>query len=240
MKSDQVPTLSAVTVSTIECTRFYGVPRLSYLHRDMQFLTNHRVEKSTPTQPSDHADYHPPTQRMPIHLLQRHADTYTCMDTNLAENIRDWLPSRLAVCSQWTLLFSLDQHGSSINTLYRRVQDKGPCVLVIQTAQDEIFGAFLSEAFKTESLCYGSGECFLYRKNQQDVDVYKWTVANDYMIYSNRECIAVGGGQGRFGLWIHNNLTKGHSEPCATFNNPSLSGQPDFECVALEIWGFQF
>lgn len=64
---------------------------------------------------------------------------------------------------------------------------------------------------------------------------------NDYLIYSNGDFFAIGGGQGKFGLWLHSDLTHGYTESCATFNNPVLSqAGPAFECLALEIWDFQF
>lgn len=71
--------------------------------------------------------------------------------------------------------------------------------------------------------------------------VYPWTMLNDYLIYSNGDFFAIGGGQGKFGLWLHSDLTHGYTESCATFNNPVLSqAGPAFECLALEIWDFQF
>lgn len=63
---------------------------------------------------------------------------------------------------------------------------------------------------------------------------------NDYLVYSNGEFFAVGGGQGKFGLWLHSDLTHGHTESCVTFNNPPLSIDSAFECIALEIWDFQY
>lgn len=61
---------------------------------------------------------------------------------------------------------------------------------------------------------------------------------NDYLVYSNGDFFAVGGGQGKFGLWLHSDLTHGYTESCITFNNPILSLASAFQCVALEIWEF--
>jgi hypothetical protein len=63
---------------------------------------------------------------------------------------------------------------------------------------------------------------------------------NDYFIYGNHDFLAMGGGQGRFGLWLHSDLTHGYTQHCPTFNNPILTPGNAFECVALEIWNFQF
>lgn len=81
---------------------------------------------------------------------------------------------------------------------------------------------------------------FLWKKdkNTSDITVYPWTSSNDYLIYSTSEFIAMGGGQGRFGLWLHSDLTHGYTEPCATFNNPCLTSNPAFTCLGMEVWSF--
>lgn len=61
---------------------------------------------------------------------------------------------------------------------------------------------------------------------------------NDYMIYSDSNFLAVGGGQ--FGLWIHSDLTHGYTESSDTFDNPLLTSNNSFECIGLEIWSFQY
>jgi hypothetical protein len=81
---------------------------------------------------------------------------------------------------------------------------------------------------------------FLWKKdkNTSDITVYPWTSSNDYLIYSTSEFIAMGGGQGRFGLWLHSDLTHGYTEPCTTFNNPCLTSNPAFTCLGMEVWSF--
>ena len=44
---------------------------------------------------------------------------------------------------------------------------------------------------------------------------------------------------GKFGLWLHSDLERGHSEPCATFDNETLSAGKEFDCVELEVWGLK-
>ncbi|OAC98607.1 hypothetical protein MUCCIDRAFT_150149, partial [Mucor lusitanicus CBS 277.49] len=156
--------------------------------------------------------------------------------------IQQWLPNRIGVSSTWSLIYSLDQHGASLNTLYQKSYNKGPCLLVIRDDQDQVFGAYLSEGIHIDTSCYGTGECFLWRQNTstKQVSVYHWTMLNDYMMYGNQDFFAIGGGQGSFGLWVHSDLTHGYSQPCPTFNNPMLGKSPSFECIGLEIWEFHF
>lgn len=44
---------------------------------------------------------------------------------------------------------------------------------------------------------------------------------------------------GKFGLWLHSDLERGHSERCATFGNEKLATHEEFECVELEVWGLR-
>ncbi|KAI8380612.1 TLD-domain-containing protein [Choanephora cucurbitarum] len=178
-----------------------------------------------------------------VRLTNRHPSTFVCLEKVLAQNIQTWLPSRISISSQWSLVYSLDQHGASLNTLYNRCKlIHGPCLLVIQDSHDQIFGAYLSEGIHVQSNCYGTGECFLWKKDKKTdrVEIYPWTSANDYLIYSDHDFFAMGGGQGQFGLWLHSDLTHGNSQTCATFNNPVLSSMASFECIAIEIWDFTF
>ncbi|KAI8376370.1 TLD-domain-containing protein [Radiomyces spectabilis] len=173
-------------------------------------------------------------------LIDRRSDTEPVLTETLAEQLRSFLPRRYALVSQWKLLYSLDQHGISLATLYRMMRKyKGPCILTIKDADDQIFGAYLSESLKPSSHYYGTGECFLWKATKSGIKVYPWTGKNEYMILSETNFIAIGGGEGKFGLWVNEDLEKGYSEPCPTFNNERLSPQPEFECIELELWGFQ-
>ncbi|KAI7850405.1 TLD-domain-containing protein [Circinella umbellata] len=194
-------------------------------------------------------------QYPPIKLTQRSVHTSGCLNTDIAEQLRNSLPSRMAVCSEWPLLYSMDQHGSSLQTMYTRLENHiGPCLVIIQTTDEEIFGAYLTEPIHIQSRFYGSGECFLWRLDPsymhavdsvvstQDplIETYRWTGKNDYLCYSARNYISFGGGDGRVAIWLNEDLLQGHTESCATFDNKPLSSSLDFECLGLEIWGFRF
>ncbi|KAI9263382.1 TLD-domain-containing protein [Phascolomyces articulosus] len=196
-----------------------------------------------------------------IKLTQRDEHTWECLDINIAEQLRNQLPSRIAVCSEWTLLYSMDQHGSSLQTMYHQLEKHhGPCLLVIQTMDEEIFGAYLTEPIHVQSRYYGSGECFLWRLDRSSLsssssmhaadpnttttssllETYRWSGKNDYLCYSARDYISMGGGEGRVAIWLNEDLLQGHTESCATFDNEPLSTSSKFECIGLEVWGFRF
>ncbi|KAL9560219.1 hypothetical protein MBANPS3_000071 [Mucor bainieri] len=221
---------SILTPSTIQCTRFYtsaSLPMAALSNVKKRYSSMHEMKKYLVKETGGITK----SQSMPIikatpplKLLQRSITTSACLDYMLATNVR------------------MNQHGASLSTLYQKSHNKGPCLLVIQDDQDEVFGAYLSEGIHIDTSCYGTGECFLWRQNKstKQVSVYHWTMLNDYMMYGNQDFFAIGGGQGSFGLWVHSDLTHGYSQPCPTFNNPMLGKSPAFECIGLEIWEFRF
>lgn len=80
--------------------------------------------------------------------------------------IRPALSSRIRLCKTWTLVYSLDAHGTSLTTLYSRVQaglqkTAGGCVLLVKDMENNIFGAYVNEAFKKSDGYYGNGEWYV-------------------------------------------------------------------------------
>lgn len=60
---------------------------------------------------------------------------------------------------------------------------------------------------------------------------------NDYLIFCEPAYLSVGGGDGRYGLWLDAVLERGVSSPCLTFGNERLSEEGDqFEVVGVEVW----
>lgn len=59
------------------------------------------------------------------------------------------------------------------------------------------------------------------------------------MILSETAFVSVGGGDGKFGLWLDSDFDKGVSSQCPAFNNEVLSATGErFECAGLEVWAF--
>lgn len=85
----------------------------------------------------------------------------------LAEEIRLLVPPRLQLVDEWSLMYSLEQNGVSLATLYKNADDyrgkRGGFVLVVKDAGGGVFGAYLSDAPHPSSHFYGNGECFLWR-----------------------------------------------------------------------------
>ncbi|KAE8749275.1 hypothetical protein FOCC_FOCC003982 [Frankliniella occidentalis] len=138
----------------------------------------------------------------------------------------------------WTLVFSTSQHGFSLNSMYRKMQRlESPILLVIQDTDNNVFGALTSCALKVSDHFYGTGESLLFRFQPQ-FQVYNWTGDNMYFIKGNNESLAIGAGDGRFGLWLDGDLYQGRSQSCSTYGNDPLSINEDFVVKTLECWAF--
>ncbi|KAJ3040720.1 oxidation resistance protein 1 [Rhizophlyctis rosea] len=176
-----------------------------------------------------------------IRLTGRNELTEQIVTEDLAEKIRFHLPPLLRESTRWHLVYSLDQHGISLNTLYKRAQDDhGPQLLVIRDSKENVFGAFGSEFFHVRTGYYGTGACFLWKQTPEgDVKAWHATGMNDYLMLGEAHFIALGGGEGHFGLWVAEDLFHGHSGPCQTFGNEKLSSTAEFDIIGVELWGFK-
>ncbi|KAG1836973.1 TLD-domain-containing protein [Suillus subalutaceus] len=202
-----------------------------------------------------------------LNLVGRREGTTVVLSETIANLIRPHLPALTRLPRTWTLLYSLDQHGISLNTLYSRCEPKLPstpgatkgALVVVKDARDAIFGVWMGDGLWLErGGYYGSGESFLWRyqrpSSKEDepeegtLDVYKWTGRNDYVALCEPGFISFGGGDGHYGLYLDASLLDGSSAPCPTFDNPVLCSRVDaggigikkdvsFECVGLEVWG---
>jgi len=109
-----------------------------------------------------------------------------------------------------------------------------------------VFGGFASRPWQFDAQYHGTGESFLWRRHgtSNNVQVYQWSRRNDYFMLAlnakraESSYIAMGGGNdGRYGIWLHESLTKGHSSTSLTFRNDILSSTSDFEVSVVEVWG---
>lgn len=233
-------------------------------------------------------------QPIPVTLRDRNHDTDVVIEPWHAARIQALLPLRLRLGKSWSLLYSLDQHGSSLATLYSRVgsfagltsssdgtqsegwlrgsssaaqsavlgtsvSDESPApgvssevamVLAVSDTDGNVFGAFINEPLHKSPHYYGNGQCFLWKtvkrrfpappaetdgdaSNYDDmhpdraIEYFCWSGENDYMVLSESDYLSVGGGNGRYGLWLDDTFSNGLSSRCPAFNNEVL-------CNAIE------
>ena len=233
-------------------------------------------------------------QPIPVILKDRNQDTDAVIEPWHAARIQSLLPLRLRLGKSWSLVYSLDQHGSSLATLYSRVEsftgsrsssdgmqregwlrgsslaaqsavlgtslsDESPSkgvstemamVLAVSDTDGNVFGAFINEPLHKSSHYYGNGQCFLWKTVQRRLPVpptetdgdasnyddmhpdraieyFCWSGENDYMVLSESDYLSVGGGDGRYGLWLDDTFSIGLSSRCPAFHNEVL-------CNAIE------
>ena len=89
---------------------------------------------------------------------------------------------------------------------------------------------------------FGSGDNFIYTFRDTD-EVEMWYASGDNSMYQfcDRTGFGLGGGihNGRFALYLGNDLWRGSSTKTECFENDILTPAEDFECVDLEVWGFE-
>uniref|UniRef100_A0A7S2E797 Oxidation resistance protein 1 n=1 Tax=Trieres chinensis TaxID=1514140 RepID=A0A7S2E797_TRICV len=161
--------------------------------------------------------------------------------------------------NRWARLYSLLRDGDSFDAFLRLTKDTQRSLLVVRTANGDIFGAYSDSPFevKSQSLAaqfYGSAQACLWTLDTEGsgekvggdgegtIKAYKWTGANRYiqLVDIRHKMIAFGGGgnAGEFGLCVEDDFQRGTTGPCGTFGNDPLCDQPTFEIVDLECWGF--
>lgn len=115
-----------------------------------------------------------------VELVGYHPDTKNrLLRTEMCDEIRTLMPTRIQLYSRWKILYSLEQDGASLRTLYsclrhRRSKGRVGFLLVIRDAKNSVFGAYSNEPFAaTEHQRYsGNGECFLFKfQKVQDVSL---------------------------------------------------------------------
>ncbi|XP_064146571.1 nuclear receptor coactivator 7 isoform X2 [Loxodonta africana] len=168
-------------------------------------------------------------------ILQPHS---ALLENMHIEQLARRLPARVQGYP-WRLAYSTLEHGTSLKTLYRKSASlDNPVLLVIKDMDNQIFGAYATHPFKFSDHYYGTGETFLYTFSP-NFKVFKWSGENSYFINGDISSLELGGGGGRFGLWLDADLYHGRSNSCSTFNNDILSKKEDFIVQDLEVWTFE-
>ncbi|KAJ8679781.1 hypothetical protein QAD02_015568, partial [Eretmocerus hayati] len=153
------------------------------------------------------------------------------------ENLCRHLPAR-AQGYLWTLVFSTSQHGFSLNSMYRKMSKiESPILLVIEDTEGNVFGALTSVSLRVSDHFYGTGESLLFRFTPR-FQVFNWTGENVYFIKGNNESLAIGAGDGKFGLWLDGDLYQGRTQSCSTYGNEPLAPHEDFVVKTLECYAF--
>ncbi|KAH8169022.1 protein kinase domain-containing protein [Sarocladium implicatum] len=101
-------------------------------------------------------------------VLHGHGDgTGSLLTHGIAEEIRTMIPERLRITEDWKIVYSLEQDGASLSTLYQKCRQfegrRVGFVLVVKDQDGSTFGAYLSDYPHPAPSYFGNGECFLWR-----------------------------------------------------------------------------
>lgn len=162
-----------------------------------------------------------------------------------AQFLSTHLPARLCG-SIWHLLFSTETHGFSLSTIYRVAKEhdpelKHPVLLAIRDVNQHRFGAYLSECPKIIDKCFGSGESFVFKLQENDNKIFKWGEHPDknLFILCSPHSLGVGVDDGKFAIYLDSALNQGRSQTCQTFGNEPLTPEGDFIASQVELWTFR-
>ncbi|CDW57812.1 RabGAP-TBC and TLD domain containing protein, partial [Trichuris trichiura] len=153
-----------------------------------------------------------------------------------------WIPTRYHLVTPQKL-FSVVEDGRSFTTLWSKIEDCYPTVLLIQTTWKQIFGAFCSEAWvmrkRLSKLSYfGTGESFLFQFTPKAA-CFSWVGLEKTKVSHGEELFQCADATTLIvGLSIRQTLERGSTNHCDTFNNPPLVPERDFEIEAFEVFGF--
>ncbi|KAJ1342682.1 hypothetical protein BSLG_002779 [Batrachochytrium salamandrivorans] len=168
-----------------------------------------------------------PTKQAQVRLLGRHDTTIAALDVATAECLRAALPPLQQEAGSWQLQYSTDQDGTSLQTMFGRVKDI--------SHRNGFEGGMAASPIMLQQP-HRSETDF----DARGISIFMATGENSYFVLSESGAdLTLGGGDGRFGLWIDGQLNKGYSDSCSTYHNAPLATKPGaFQIELLELWSF--
>lgn len=98
--------------------------------------------------------------------------------------------------STWKLLFTPARDGYSPLTFFEKLTDYEQTLLVIRDMRGYIFGAFLTEEWRSTRNFYGDGYSFVYTfRDGDDLEIYPATGQTDFFQQSDQDGFIIGGGE---------------------------------------------
>ena len=121
----------------------------------------------------------------------------------------------------WELTFSTKAHGFNIDAFFNMASSHIATILVVSDVDTKtVFGGFCAEQWSNRGdAYYGTGQCFIFSFAGGVFRDFRWTRLNNFLMLSNDDCIAMGQGQGGFGIYIDGDLRQGTTSPCSTYGN---------------------
>ena len=75
-------------------------------------------------------------------------------------------------------------------------------------------------------------------EDQDEPMVFRWQGTGEQHMYADDKSIGLGGSntKGRFAFFLSRDLYAGSSLKVESYDNETLSKEPDFKCCHLEVW----
>jgi len=149
---------------------------------------------------------------------------------------------------KWRLMYSTQNDGISINTLYKNMDNAEDSIIIINTVQDTIFGAFIDCKWtdpKTKKIDYkGTIDCFVFNyiqnneikdKDQSQLTIYRGSGIKKYFFRNDDHSVTIGAGECP-AIYFDYDFSLGRSVKCDSFRSPPLTKDTPFKIKKLEIW----
>lgn len=234
----------------------------------MLHLFSHLAEdESPPVYQKDDRDDEEEDSKLPFSILGQSCSVHSHVLTPLVlEALRGFLPFVVSEENFW-LKFSLLRDGASLATLLHMVRASKWTIIGVETMEGDVFGSFTGTPWRKQKDWYGSGEAFLWRlkqsrpastdlsaktSNNNQMEIYPYTGADNLVQYCSEASLAVGGGDWKeqecpyegepkgIGLMVDRDLAVGETNSCATFANRRLcrrsTANNDFHISNMEVW----
>ena len=121
------------------------------------------------------------TDRISISLpesLELHEKS-TILDQKMSKLLESYLPQTMHL-EGFELIFGTHTDGWGLQQMYHRCVRLSPCILLIQTEDGAVFGAYLStEITPPHPNPKGDGRCFVFRLNGPEAKQYLWCSSNE-------------------------------------------------------------
>jgi hypothetical protein len=98
------------------------------------------------------------------------------LDTEMSKTLQSYFEKSVNL-EGFELMFATHADGWHLGTLYQRIEKLSPCVLLIQSTEGAVFGAFLSTEVTPSPNPKGDGRCFIFRLNGPNPVCHRWSSA---------------------------------------------------------------
>lgn len=166
------------------------------------------------------------------------------------------LPTSLRI-KDLSMVFSTLSDSYSLKALYQsseKMLDKDlkpndfVSLLLIETSENEIFGGIVGQlVYPTNGKFEYSSQNILLREELRDgrptdgeLKIYQFKKGYNEVVYGDSECFLIGTGEQGSAIRLDKELKHGFSNPCASFDAPSLttSGSGEYFVKNIEVYVF--